>query len=386
MQPPDPAITRRAFLRTAGAAAGALALPRLELAVPQRGRKTQRVILVAFAGGVRQREVLGTPQNVPNLMRIAKAGVTFTNARAENSGHFGATLSLFTGNVENLGIREQERGIHPTVFECLAKDAGLDPAHVWLSTAGGPQARLYAYSDHPAYGAAYGANVLDGDGILNVEFQRVLESFGKPRPEDERDAALLRRFDAALHGPPALAGTAAADPERLRRIERFLLDELAGKTARVTGPGAADAKAIRLGANILRVFAPKVVGIALQGHDIAHGSYNGYVEVIRRNDEELGKLWDAVQQDRELRDTTAIFVVPEFGRDAQLNQRNGLDHGDDSADLHRVFAIAAGPDFRKGHVSHKECRTIDVAPTVYSLFSPKPMAHASARALPDLFA
>ena len=61
-------------------------------------------------------------------MRIASAGVTLTNVYARNSGHYGAALSIFTGNIEDLGIRENQRGLNPTVFECLAKDCGVDPA------------------------------------------------------------------------------------------------------------------------------------------------------------------------------------------------------------------------------------------------------------------
>ena len=384
-------LSRRQFLASGSAAAGALALsaaPAAGLAAAPFGRlKTKRVILVAFAGGVRSKEVLGTPENVPNLMRIASAGVTLPNAYATNSGHYGAALSIFTGNVENLGIRDNQRGMNPTLFECLAKECSIDPSEIWLSTAGGAQARLFAHSDHPEYGAEYGANVLDGDGIFNVEFKRVLDSFGRPRTDSPAEKKIIDALGDALD-PRQLQdlGARRPDPERIRRVERFILDELSGNTTRVTGPGASDAKAIRVAGNMLSVFKPKVLGISLQSHDIAHGSYNGYVEVIRRNDEELGKLWDAVQADDELWESTAIMVMPEFGRDANLNQRNGLDHGDGSDDLRKVFIVAAGPDFKTDRVIRRDCRTIDAAPTLYSLFSRRPMPFASSRVLKEIFA
>lgn len=384
-------LSRRQFLASGSAAAGALALsttPSASFAAAVPGRyKTKRVILVAFAGGVRSKEVLGTPENVPNLMRIASAGVTLPNAYASNSGHYGAALSIFTGNIENLGIRANERGYNPTLFECLAKECSVDPSQMWLSTAGGAQAKLFAHSNHPQYGADYGANVLDSDGIFNVEFKRVLDSFGRPRADDAKDKKVLDALGGALDQSQLESlGGLKPDPDQVRRVERFILDELSGNTTRVTGPGAADAKAIRVGGNMLRVFKPVVLGISLQSHDIAHGSYNGYVEVIRRNDEELGKLWDAVQADEELRKTTAIMIMPEFGRDKNLNQRNGLDHGDGSDDLRKVFIIAAGPDFRTDRVIKTDCRTIDAAPTLYSLFSRKPMPFASSRVLKEIFA
>jgi hypothetical protein len=165
------------------------------------------------------------------------------------------------------------------------------------------------------------------------------------------------------------------DPAANLRIQRYILEELRGDTSAITGPGAGDAKAIRVARNLLRLFRPKVIGIVLQNADVAHGSYNSYVEVIRRNDAEVGQLWDAVQADPELRDSTTLFVLPEFGRDAALNQRNGLDHGDGSEDLYRVFCVAAGPDFRPDRAIQKPVESYDICPTVAELLGAKsPMA------------
>ncbi|MBK8974421.1 MAG: DUF1501 domain-containing protein [Planctomycetes bacterium] len=388
-------LSRRDFLRQGAVAAGAIALPtgRLRTArdaalAPAPATRTQHVVLLAFAGGVRKKEVLETPANVPNLMRIASAGVSMAKVRCENVGHYGAALSIFTGFVEEMGIRDNERGLNPTLFERLRRDAGLAADQIWLSTAGGAQGRLFAHSDHPDYGAAFAANVLDGDGLFNVEFRSLLESFGRPRPDSEHDRAVLDRLAAALD-PDALrteSGVMRPDPEQVQRVSRFVLDELTGNTAELTGPGASDAKAIRVGLQILRTFRPRLLGITLQGHDIAHGSYNGYVDVIRRNDQEVGALWDAIQQDPELRDSTSVLVLPEFGRDADLNERNGLDHGDRSEQMLEVFLIAAGPDFRKGRVLRDDARTIDVCPTVLELLAPRIDARVEGRVIRGLFA
>ena len=71
-----------------------------------------------------------------------------------------------------------------------------------------------------------------------------------------------------------------------------------------------------------------------------------------------------MKEDPELADSTAIFVVPEFGRDADLNSRRGLDHGDGSDDLRYVSGLAWGPDFRKGVVVKEDVRVIDFTPTI----------------------
>ncbi|MHC4819044.1 MAG: hypothetical protein ACYTF8_13415, partial [Planctomycetota bacterium] len=114
-------LTRRGFLKGSGVAL--MSLPWLgSAAFAAKKYKTKRVVLIAFAGGVRSRETIGEPQNIPNLMRMAAQGVVCPNVNVMNNGHFGATMSIFTGNYEFRGIRENERGENPTVFEYCRKD------------------------------------------------------------------------------------------------------------------------------------------------------------------------------------------------------------------------------------------------------------------------
>ena len=110
------------------------------------------------------------------------------------------------------------------------------------------------------------------------------------------------------------------------------------------------------------------IGVVLQQADIAHGSFNGYSEVIRRNDAAIGELVNAIKGDEGLRDSTSVFVLPEFGRDSDLNTRRGLDHGDGSDDLRFVHGVAWGPDFKRGKGVTDDRRTIDVMPTVAHMF------------------
>ncbi|MEQ1634302.1 MAG: twin-arginine translocation signal domain-containing protein [Planctomycetota bacterium] len=397
---PHPVTSRRDFLRATASAALALPLlgndsPRPASAPFARGSfgrgngelATRHVVLIAFAGGVRTKDVIEQKENAPNLHRIAQNGILHPGLRCANVGHYGAALSMFTGNVEALGIRDDGRGRNPTVFEYLRKDRGFGPGDLWLSTSNGAQGKLFAHSDHPDYGAAFAANVLDGEGIFNVEFKKVLDTFGRPRADGEKEALLLDELNAALDGSAlqTLQG-GKVSAEHVRRIEKFILDELTGSSTNLTGPGSGDAKAIRVGANILRTFRPRVLGITLQNADIAHGSYNGYVEVIRRNDQEIGKLWDAVQQDPELKDSTTLLVCPEFGRDKDLNERNGLDHGDGSDCLQKVFLVGAGPDFARGKTLKNDGQTLDLCPTVLTLCGQKPGRMISGKVLDGAFA
>jgi hypothetical protein len=388
-------MIRRDFLKVAGTGAAGFALagsafaeggnPRqpqpMQPGEPPADARTEHVILVAFAGGVRSKETLGTPANIPNLMKIAQGGVIMPSVRAANVGHYGAALSLFTGVVEVRGIRDNGRGPNPTLFEYARKQLRWGAQDVWLSAADGAQTVNFAHGTHSDYGAAYAANLIGSDGIFNAEFRTLLQSFGKPRVPGSAESDRLDRLAGALESKALDAAEDrrfASDPEHARRLQKFILEELTGGTSDLTGPGSGDAKAIRVAGNILKAFRPRIVGVVLGNADVAHSSYNAYVDVIRRNDAEIGRLWEAVQADPQLRYSTSIFVLPEFGRDGNLNQRNGLDHGDGTESLSKIACFAAGPEMARGKVHDRMVESIDIAPTIGRILRLR-MEHANGK-------
>ena len=331
----------------------------------------KHVIFIAMAGGVRTRETFGTPGNVPNLKAMADEGVLYPRMRTSNLGHFGATMSIFTGISEARGIRDNARGTDPTIFEYLRKELSLKQSDVWVTTSGGPQQTNYSYSVHPDYGAKYGANTLDGDGIFNKEFKDLLDAYGRPRVMEDSEQELLdalrksvgRKQDAAENREAA---------ENAAQVEKYILDELTGGTSDLTGAGSGDGKALRVARNLISLFKPTLTGVVLQNADVAHGSFDAYSEVIRRNDAAIGEIWTAVKEDPALANSTAIFVLPEFGRDKDLNSRRGLDHGDGSEDLRYVSGVAWGPTFGRGVVVKDDVRTIDAMYSACDVLGAKP--------------
>jgi len=377
-------LTRRKFLKGSGIAMMSLPFLGRQALAAKPKYNTKHLILIAFAGGVRSKETIGTPANVPNLMRIAEQGIIAPNVNVMNNGHFGATMTIFTGNTEYRGIRENERGPNPTVFEYVRKGNDLPAQTVWLSTSGGAQQRNLVYSQHEDYGEKYGANLIDAEGVFNTEFKRVIESFGKPSVPGAAEEAAVAKLRKAMNPPPVTEGGLANDPATIERLQKYILEEIAGQTARITGPGSSDARALQVAVSVLRIFRPTMLGVVLQNADIAHGSFNAYQNVIQRADEQIGRLWDSIQADPELKDSTSIMVLPEFGRDSTLNQRNGLDHGDNSPDLRKVGMVAAGPDFKAGRTISTEFRSIDVTPTACALMGVK-SDFAKGRVMRELF-
>jgi hypothetical protein len=131
--------------------------------------------------------------------------------------------------------------------------------------------------------------------------------------------------------------------------------------------GGGDERALRAAEELLGRGASGVIGVVLHEADVAHRSYRAYLEVLRRNDAAIGRLWAKVQGDAELRDSTALIALPELGRDRELSSRGGLDHGDGSEDSRFVAAVACGPGLARGRVIRGEVRAIDVCPTVCEL-------------------
>lgn len=344
----------------------------------------KHVIFIAMAGGVRSRETFGTPDNVPNLQAMADEGVLYPRMRTSNLGHFGATMSIFTGISEARGIRDNARGTDPTMFEYIRKDLGLRQSDVWVTTSGGPQQTNYSYSVHADYGPKYGANTLDGDGIFNREFKELLDAYGRPKAMEESEKDILDRVRKSI-GRASDAAENAAATANAAKVEKYILEELTRGTSSLRGANSGDAKALRVARNLVSLFKPTITGVVLQNADVAHGSFNGYSEVIRRNDEAIGEIWTAVKEDPELAYSTAIFVLPEFGRNKDLNSRRGLDHGDGSDDLRYVSGVAWGPGFAKGRVVKDDVRTIDAMYSACAALGADP-SHAKGQKLKRLMA
>ncbi|MFT5051874.1 MAG: hypothetical protein ACI8QZ_003303 [Chlamydiales bacterium] len=375
---------RREFIKQAAGAGGLLAAsPMLAtgLARPWISKgKTRHIVLIAFAGGVRTKETFGRESNIPQLKALADEGVLYTRVRTSNLGHFGAGLSVFTGVSAARGIRENSPGSEPTLFEYLRKGLRLPAGEVWVTTSGGAQQVNYASSLHPNYGPDFGATTLDGDGIFNDEFKRLLAGYGMPHELGAGEERALGRLRGALSGAGQLSQAAL---DSAARVESYIMQELTRGTAELSGSNAADIKALTLARNLLSVFRPTVVGVVLQDADVAHRSFNGYVEVIRRNDAAVGEIMSVIREDPLLADSTAVVVLPEFGRDRDLNMRRGLDHGDDSDDLNYVTCTAWGPDFGRGKVIDDDVRTIDIVPSLCQLMGVD-APHARGHKLPGL--
>ncbi len=363
-----PILTRREFIKIAGLGVAGLAASSIPLSrlgfIPGGGGntyRTQHVVVVQFSGGVRRKETIDKQDNIPNLARIARQGVVNESVAYGQYGHISAQYMTLTGVPEPFGIRSKSRPSKPYVYEYIRKEEKLSAAQAWHI---GPFAAAN-YSTHPEYGQPVGANLLM-PGLFGGQIAQTLKPYGaiKKRTPDE-DAAFRKLLDSldttAL--PTNASGCFFGNDEAVNRaVEEFLLDQLTNPTNL-----SRDLQSLKMAQWVLNTFQPALIGVSMMDPDVAHRNLTAYEQAIRNNDAGVGALWDAIQQNPKLRDTTALIVVPEFGRDEKENREGGLDHSDKSEDFQRVFLIGAGPDFKKNQVATQKAAVVDVASTIAEL-------------------
>jgi hypothetical protein len=118
-----------------------------------------------------------------------------------------------------------------------------------------------------------------------------------------------------------------------------------------------DALTIYHAERILQKFKPSVMAITLLDIDVCHSDFNGYLRNQQIADACVAHLWDFIQADPELRDTTTLIVMPEHGRHLFMNgnnpdsfQRSGIDHGQGDNGDRNVWMLALGPDIKPNQV------------------------------------
>jgi len=150
------------------------------LVLPAAGRaaiQTRHVVIVVI-DGARWTETLGDPTLTwhprmgHDLAAIGAQPGLFQNVGVTNTmpGH----AAILTGTLQNILNDGTERPHKPTLFEVLRKQKGTPDSLVRI-VAYKAKLAAEAYSDDPAYGAAYGATVHAGfanDSEFQTRFER----------------------------------------------------------------------------------------------------------------------------------------------------------------------------------------------------------------------
>ena len=137
-----------------------------------------------------------------------------------------------------------------------------------------------------------------------------------------------------------------------------------------------DELSVYIARRLMQQESPSLLWITMHDIDIAHsGAYSLYVEAIQRTDRLCAELWAAVQSNPEYAGTTTLFILPDFGRDADEDAGgNGFQHHRTGGAASRTtWMMALGAGVRQGVVYDRRVQSIDLVPTLGALlgFSPR---------------
>lgn len=363
-------ITKRAFLRLAGLSIAPRIVTqslRADTAGDQDGR---RVIIVTFGGGVRYSETFGPEglHNIPRLAQMQHQGYFFrTCVNAGVLSHFNSTASILTGNWQRVDDFGFQPPASPTVFEFFRKGAKASPQDAWIIATNKSFAAMGASGDF-SWGAPFGANVVLPKQLLLEAVQEVVRT----RPGGgvaNRDNVLRQLQDILSEGYEGLGWTVFKGgrqlDEHLRAtLTRSLIVYINGPEA----PTSGDELTFFMTREVMREFAPRLVLVNFWDMDVAHwGSYSLYLQAVTKTDRLTGMLWDEVQTNPHYRGKTTLLILPELGRDGDINAANGfLNHRSGDASCRNMWMLAMGEGIRSGE-TERPIQHIDVAPTAASL-------------------
>jgi hypothetical protein len=341
-----PLLSKRRFVQLAGLSIASRILPRtggdlLAGALPRRN-----VIIVTFGGGVRYSETFAPEgfRNIPRLVEMRKNG--FFYRTCVNSGvlsHFNSTASIISGNWQRVDDFGFEAPSGPTLFEQYRKQTSAAAIDAWVIATNKSFSTMGWGSDR-GLGQPYGANVVLPKQLLLEAVQDVVKR-GSGQGVADRDNVLQRLEGILNEGYEGVGWTIF---KAGRQLDRNLRDTLVrGLAEYIHGPEAptsGDELTFFITREVMREFAPRLILVNFWDMDVAHwGSYSLYLQAITRTDRLTGMLWDEIQANPRYRHKTVLLVLPELGRDGDVNTANGfLNHRSGDPSCRNVWLLAMG--------------------------------------------
>jgi hypothetical protein len=370
------ACSRRDFLRSAaGVALGSVLLSPKLLARTATPPKRRKIVVITFGGGARDQETFA-PQgqhNIPHMMRefIPRASFFTQVVNRGILGHYVATASLATGVYETINNFASLPPQHPTVFEYFRKQLRRPSADAWVVAPSNGFNRI-GESDDRSFGPGLGAQVILPKHLLTA-------AMGGPSADYQH---LLRDNYETPYYAPQLGG----GEFQLRQLEQILklsVDDFKAHARTLSSP---DELSVYIARQLMRQISPSLLWITLHDIDVAHaGAYSLYIEGIQRTDRLCSELWNHIQSDPEYAGNTTLLILPDFGRDSDLDSGgNCFQHHRTGDALSRTtWLLAMGAGVREGVVFDRRIDSTDLAPTVGAMLGFS-ASFAQGRPIPEL--
>ncbi|HEY5950218.1 MAG TPA: hypothetical protein VIV40_32205 [Kofleriaceae bacterium] len=343
----------------------------------------------------------GAPRIAPEYAAIARPlalppvrstplhtlGTLVTNLRYADGppGHLQGHGCLLSGFYNRLENRADAHLPVPTIFELHRRATNAPATDAWYVSMVGGFYRALISSDNTAYGPRYAGVYLQPPGAMQplvpiiTSGKRTIDVQPGALPtipsNTSEDAAATRLAKILDGNTPAFSPTDPivhlADDDNAR-IQSHLAEIYSDGTYQSFFPdsfgigmrkddggidGTPDAQTIYHAERVLQKFKPAVMAITLLDVDVCHSDFNGYLRNQQIADALVNHLWNFIQADAELRDTTTMLVMPEHGRHLFFNGNNpdslgrsGIDHGQGDNGDRDVWMLALGPNIRANQV------------------------------------
>ena len=175
------------------------------------------------------------------------------------------------------------------------------------------------------WGLPYGANVVLPKQLLLEAVGEVIQK--KPEMGVASRENVLRQLENILNegyegvGWTIFKAGRQLDQAVRNTLTRGLIEYINGPES----PTSGDELTFFITREVMREFGPRLILVNFWDMDVAHwGSYSLYLQAITRTDRLVGMLWDEVQSNLQYKDKTTFLVLPELGRDGDINASNGF--------------------------------------------------------------
>ncbi|HUK17750.1 MAG TPA: hypothetical protein VLW65_15105 [Bryobacteraceae bacterium] len=354
-------LSRRAFLRSAASAGSAATIfgpaALRGMAAPKGGK----AVVVTFGGGARDDETFAPDgqENIPHLLGELIPQATFLSHVVNKGilGHYVATASIVTGAYETFNNFAAVSPNNPTVFEYFRKDLKRPATDAWVVAPSNGFARI-GESAHKLYGGGMGAGVILPKRLLAAALS---EADGAGYEHLLRD-----NYETPLYAP-SLAGQQIG-LEQMAEVLKLSVDDFAAHARNLASP---DELSVYIAKQLMHRLSPSLLWITLHDIDIAHsGTFSLYVEGIKRTDRLCGELWQAIQKDPEYANRTTMFILPDFGRDSDIDSGgNGFQHHRTGDPVSRTtWMMVLGPNVKQNVVIDRPVESTDLVPTLGAYF------------------
>jgi hypothetical protein len=348
-------MTRRTALSLLPAAVA----HRLAQAGPAPARHTKRLVLVTI-GGIRRQESFsnGGLIHVPHLFNdLLPQSIFFPYTVNEGvTSHFNTISTILTGVWQHVDDWGSEKPTNPTLFHYMQKKMKVGPEQSWVVTS---NKQLNA-------NISPGVNVVLSKQLMVEAVERIIMGQSS-RKQLEREQLLAEmkqvlEEDHERIGWGVPSSSTFHDPAVKQTFLTALTNFIHGETA----PTSGDELTFLVAREVLLGLGPAMLMMNFSDVEVAHsGSYSLHLGGIRRADSLCHRLWQLITTTPDLRDTTTLVIMNEFGRDPDGSGTNGFfNHRTDTECNRMAWSMVLGKAVQKPQVVERIVRQVDMAPTI----------------------